>query len=389
MAVSPNRNPVWPKDLSALTFGIHKNRKKESLAPGQRGAGANTEPAAAANGSSTDAADDKVDLVIWNYKDSRLQSEQMVQENQDKTFSFLSEYRVSDKRFIRLADDNLRDVTIQPEQKFAVGRSIASYELDSHLDGQGYADIYAVDVTTGNRTLAVKKSRWTYPASPDGTRFAYYSNGQYWTYDMTNGKATNITAGVPTSFINTEDDHNLDRPPVPMMGWASDSKSVLLSDNWDVWQVPVTGAGKAVNLTGDGKKEKIRYRRPFVLDADQKGYDLSRTLYLDAYGEWTKKNGIAMIEPGKPGARRIMWEDASYGTLMKARKGDVFLYTRQTFQEPPDYYVSDASISERTEDHRPRCAAGAVHVDQRNDSCRLRQRQRRQASGSSAPAGKL
>lgn len=334
MTVSPNRTPVWTKDLSGILFGIHQPKKKDARPADTTANGPND----------TASSDDKVDLVIWNYKDPRLQSQQQVQENQDKNFSFLAEYRPAEKKFIRLADDNIRDVTAAPENKWAVGRSIKPYELMSNLDGKNFADIYAINLTTGERKLAVKQSRWTYGASPTGTHFAYYTDGQYWVYDMTTGQATNITKTVPTSFIDTEDDHNIDRPPVPFVNWARDGKSVILSDNWDLWQVPIA-AGTAKNLTVNGKKDQIRYRRPSVLDPDQRGVDLTKPVYIDAYGEWTKKDGIAIVEPGKTGVSRVAWEEASYGGLIKARKADVYLYTRQTYKDAPDYYVSDATLT--------------------------------------------
>jgi dienelactone hydrolase len=335
MTVSPNRNPAWTRDLNAVLFGIHKAKKKDP-APADR-------PAATNDRDNRDT-EDKVDLVIWNYKDPRLQSQQQVQENQDKNFSFLAEFRPAEKKFIRLADDTVRDVTPTYDQKWAVGRSIGGYELMSNLDGRNFADVYAINMATGERKLALKQSRWTYGASPTGTHFAYYLDGQYWVYDLTSGQTTNLTKSVPTSFINTEDDHNIDRPPVPFVGWARDGKSVILSDNWDLWQVPISG-GAGTNLTLNGKKEQVRYRRPVVLDPEQRGFDLSGPVYIDVYGEWTKRNGIGVIEPGKPGVKRIMWDEAGYGGLLKARKADVYLYTRQTFRDAPDYYVTDASVS--------------------------------------------
>jgi len=336
MTVSANRNPVWTKDLSGILFGIHKPKKKDAAPTDrdQRETSTNDAP-----------ADDKVDLVIWNYKDARLQSEQQVEENRDKNFSFLAEYRPAEKKFLRLADDSVRDVTsAAPEDRWAVGRAVVSYELMTHLDGRRFADIYAINLETGERKLAVKQSRWTYPASPAGMHFAYYADSNYWIFDMSTGQTTNITKGVPASFIDTEDDHNVDRPPTSFVGWARDSKSVIVSDNWDLWQIPIAGGG-ARNLTVNGKKEQIRYRRPVNLDPEQRGIDLSKPVYIDAYSEWTKKDGIAVIEPGKSGARRIMWDEASYGGLIKAKKAEVYLYTRQTFKDPPDYYVTDASIT--------------------------------------------
>ena len=40
---------------------------------------------------------------------------------------------------------------------------------------------------------------------------------------------------------------------------------MLLTDAWDIWQVPVEG-GAAVNLTVNGKKDAIRYQRRFALE---------------------------------------------------------------------------------------------------------------------------
>ena len=56
-----------------------------------------------------------------------------------------------------------------------------------------------------------------------------------------------------------------------------------------------------MNLTVNGKKDKIRYRSRYRLDPDEKGIDLAQPIYVRAYGEWTKKSGIGVIEPGKPG----------------------------------------------------------------------------------------
>jgi hypothetical protein len=69
------------------------------------------------------ASDDELPtLVIWHGKgDPRLQSQQQVEEPRDKTFSELAEYRVADKKFIRLADEQLRDVQLTPRDRFAHG----------------------------------------------------------------------------------------------------------------------------------------------------------------------------------------------------------------------------------------------------------------------------
>jgi len=331
MSVSPNRSPSWTKDLGGLLFGIYTPKKKEKP-EGEKG------EAAAGD------ADEKVDLVLWHWKDKRLQSQQQVQEGQDKNYSYLAIYRPAEKKFFRLADDSLRQVTPAPEHKYAIGRNEDPYELMSRLDGRSFADISVIDLQTGQRKLALTKARWTMGASPTGTHFVYYDDGQYYSYDMASGQSVNLTKSVPTSFVDAENDVNIVKPPTPFVGWAKDGRFVLLSDNWDIWQVPV-GGGPATNLTVNGRTEQIRYRRPTILDPEQRGFDLSKPLYLDVYSEWTKKDGIGIIEPGKPGVKRLMWDEAVYGGVTKAKKAEVYLYTRQTYKDPPDYYVSDATLT--------------------------------------------
>ena len=40
--------------------------------------------------------------------------------------------------------------------------------------------------------------------------------------------------------------------------------------------------------------------------------DLSKPLHIATYGEWTKKEGLSRIEPNKPGAKPVFFEDARF-----------------------------------------------------------------------------
>jgi len=336
------RNPTWNEDLSAITFGIHEATPKKSKdaapAEGEAKEGATPAPRAAAA-----PEPDKPDLVIWHWKDSRLQSMQQVQENADKNFSYLCSWRPADKKFVRLADASLKQVSLAPYQKFALGIDIRDYELEANLDGRRYQDVYWVDPSTGERHAALKKARWAMGASPDGTQILHYADGVFYAYDVSTGKSTDLTSKIPTVFWNEDNDEPVVKPPEPAIGWAKDSSAVLLSDGWDIWRVPVHG-GSAVNLTVNGRKDKIRYRRRFRLDPEERGIDLAASIYISAYGEWTKKAGIGVIPPDKPGVQMLQWGDAAYSQLLKAKKADTYLYTRETTQDYPDYYAAGPQL---------------------------------------------
>jgi dipeptidyl aminopeptidase/acylaminoacyl peptidase len=349
--ISPNRSPRFTEDLQGLLFGIHTPKPKRADADkpsdaregeggGQRAEAGAQRPEAAQN-----RDDEKPDLVLWHWKDERLQSQQEVQENRDKSFSYFATYRIQERKFIRLADDALRDVHALPKDRWGFGTDEREYDLMEGLDGRRYQDIYTVDLTTGQRKLAAKKIRWSYPASPDGNKFLYYDDGHYFVYDIPAGKATNVTRHMPVSFVNVEDDHNNLKPPVPPMGWSRDSASVLLTDAWDVWKVPVSG-GAAANLTVSGRSESVRYRRRFQLDPDEKGIDLTAPLFLASYAEWTKKGGVVRVDAGQTGVKTLVGGDVSFARLLKAKKAEVFVYTRESSREYPDLYVADALLRE-------------------------------------------
>ncbi len=226
--------------------------------------------------------------------------------------------------------------------QFAIGNDVREYELSGNLDGRNYQDVYVVNLKTGERKLALKKARWVNQATTDGTKFLYYEDGHFLVYDMASGQSTNITKLVPTSFINTEDDHNVVKPPRQAMGWTKAGDAVLLSDGWDIWKVAATG-GTGTNLTVNGKKDGIRYRAIQRTDPEERGWDLSVPRYVNMFGEFTKKGGFGRLEPGKPGVQPLLWDDAAFG-MQKARKADVYLYTKSTPNAPQDYYLTDASL---------------------------------------------
>jgi dipeptidyl aminopeptidase/acylaminoacyl peptidase len=347
MNISLNRAPEWTDDMGGILFGITPVKKKDGADKADDEKAKPEDPKAASMAAMKKGdEEDKPDMVIWHYKDKRLQAQQQVEEGRDKIFSYLSIYRVADRKFIRLADDNVRQVTPAPKHNWAIGTDTSEYELMSNLEGKRYQDIYAIDVKTGARKLAVKKSRNYFGASPDGTHFLYYDDGNFFTYDLASGQSYNITQGVPAVFYNTEDDHNVVKPAQFPIGWSKNGVSVLLSDGWDIWNVPVHG-GQATNLTVNGKKEGIRYQR-YRLDPDEKGIDLSKPVYLGSYGEWTKKAGIARIDNGKPGATVLAWDDAAYNSLIKAKNAEKYFYTRETSDTYPDFYLADNALKGAT-----------------------------------------
>jgi dipeptidyl aminopeptidase/acylaminoacyl peptidase len=380
MTISGNSAPYWSDDLATIFFGINsleavkkemednakKDTSKTALKADLDKIKADTsihsiddlkKALAKIDKPATKAVDkkdiDKPDMIIWNWQDRRLQSNQQVTEKMDKNFSFSAMYNVQSKKFRQLSDSAMLSVRIMPKQLFAIGTSDTAYLLDRNLDGQNYADLYTIDLSSGTKTLF--KEKFYFPGytsipspSPDGKKFVYGADGNYYVYDLESKKNQNITANVPTSFVDTEDDHNVSKPLTGITGWSSDSRYILINDLWDIWQVNADGSG-AVNLTQNGSRDKIRYQSRYNIYPDDKGIDLKKPQYFDIYGEWTKKSGIVVLEPGKkglnPGANRLVWDDAAYGNFGKTLHSDVYYYSKETFNTAPEYFVANNKMA--------------------------------------------
>jgi dipeptidyl aminopeptidase/acylaminoacyl peptidase len=345
MTVSGNRTPRWSDDLSRLFFGIAALKpEKKRAAPGS-----------AADSAKKDGDTIKPDMIIWNGRDSRLQSRQQVEETQDKEFSWYGMLDVAGNHFIRLNDSTQRSLTLLPKTHYALVEDRSAYELDNNLDGQTYEDIYIVDLATGRGRKWMAKFYLPSFASgprpsPDGKKLVYGLDGNYYVYDIPSDRSVNITDKIPASFVNTEDDHNVQKPLTPVLGWSSDSKYLLIHDLWDIWEISASGEGAnggggAVNLTRNGRNEHIRYQFRYVLDPEEKekGIDITQPLYISMYGEWTKKSGIGRIGSGKgvwqAGVESLVWEDSGIGSLSKAKHAAVYAFSREDFSKPTEFFV--------------------------------------------------
>ena len=286
--------------------------------------------------------DEKPDVIIWHWQDSRLQSVQKNRESSDKNFSYLSLFHVRENKFIQIADNDLRTINIAPKQKYGIGLVNNEYELWGSLSGQNFADVYTIDFTTGERKKVLEKHMIMggLSPSPDGNNFVFYSEGQYFVCDFSSNITTPLTANIPSSFVNIDSDRNIPFPPTPFIGWTSDSKDLLIRDNWNIWKI--SGDGKKYeNLTIDGARNGIRYQNRFRMDADEEGIDLKQPIFVRVFDESNKESGFARIDRNKKGATHLLKEAAVYNNLIKARNRDIYFFTKETVASPPDYYYSD------------------------------------------------
>ncbi|HVH38458.1 MAG TPA: hypothetical protein VM764_00405, partial [Gemmatimonadaceae bacterium] len=285
LVVSADRAPQWNDAQGAIYFGLRAPRKsvpRSEAAPVSGGAGAPA-PGAGAGGQVAPAKQDEEtpSLILWHWKDPRLQSQQQVQENADKSFNYLAVWHLAGagaQKVVQLADDDVRAVTVGYGDRWALGADFAPYQRQASVDGRTLRDLYAIDARSGERALIAKGiqnpgGQFGALISPDGARAAWYDDGHWNVYEFASKTSRRITDGIATAFWDEEDDHNVVKPPAGApFGWSRDSRHVFLRDGWDIWRVPVSlTGGNAVNVTADGKSRKVRYQQRVGANPKERG----------------------------------------------------------------------------------------------------------------------
>ena len=311
------------------------------------------------------STDEVADVDVWNTSDERIQSMQMIRVEQDRNFTYRSAFDVAAGRFIRLADETMRDIDIAITGKWAVGRDNRGYVKDY---GRPEADVYRVNTATGERTLMFKKllNPNGLGISPTGKEFVFWKDSKINVYDLDTAAAKVLGGSATVSFVDMEDDHPGPKPSYGLAGYSKDGKGVIAQHRYDLWYLPFDGSA-ARNLTnGHGTKNETRLRvvRPIPLDpmteygpggaaAERQFIDLQKPVTLSAYGEWTKKSGFYELANGQ--LREVVYEDASFSTPVRALKADTYVFTRQTFSEFPDLRISgpDFKTAKKVTDANP------------------------------------
>lgn len=310
----------WSADGQRLLLGL---KAQEAEPP------ASTEPQA--------------NVDVWHWKDTEPQSVQIIRLNQDRRATLAAVVDLASGSIRQLADDGMRTITANDDLTWAIGRLDAPYRGQISWGGSK-ADIYRVSLATGERALVEPGLSRTMGFSPDGKWFLYLKGGRVYSYEVATAKKTVIDGG--RSFVDAEDDHDYEKPVYGVAGFTADGKSAILYDRFDLWSLPLTG-GQPVNLTkGEGAKQEIVFRYTRLVPpgsgggAASQAIDLTKPITLAATGEYTKKRGYFELAPGAA-PKPLVWADRNIGAPILARTADRMVYTQSTFNQYPNYWLSD------------------------------------------------
>ena len=285
------------------------------------------------------------DVDIWHVGDERIQSIQESRANADRNRTHTGAIHIEgggELRFVQLADETMETIQISEDGYSAVGADDREYRSDWRPN---YQDLYLVEVETGERTLILEQQLRTLGFDPSGKHFLYWKDRDIWSYDLEAQQHRNLSAGAPVNFEDELFDRLGEKPSYGIAGWTTDGDAIVMHRH-DLYRVSLA-SDATENLTqGFGQENETRFR---VIDTnpDEDEFDLSKPLYLSAYGEWTKKAGFYRLDGGD--LEELVFDDARYGTLTKAEDTDVAIFTRQDFETFPDLWLSDLDHESRVQ----------------------------------------
>ncbi|MFC1545332.1 S9 family peptidase [Gemmatimonadota bacterium] len=342
MGVVDMRSINWSDDGTALFFGIKEweATPEEAEEPEEReGDDESTDGEKESDGV------EPANVEIWHASDVSIWPEQKLRASRNRQENFLAVWHIDAGRFVQLGNDLTEEVNRIEGDNLAIGIDESPYEQEA-MFGPVFRDIYVIDVTSGERTRIKSKVEYFFGAGPAGQYLLYLEEDHYYTYNLESGTHTNITRDVPTVFVNLKDDRTVvQKPPFRYAGWTEDDRSILLYDEFDIWEVRSDGS-RYLQLT-TGSEESIRHRYQ-QLDREEEFIDLSQPMYLTLYGEWTKKSGFGLKNRQRP-VEQLLYLDMNVQRLVKARDADVYSWTVRNYDDSPDLFIGGPEIADGTQ----------------------------------------
>lgn len=285
----------------------------------------------------------KRELDIWHWDDPLINPDQKKSWTEIRDRTYLAVYHIDPAKLVPLAGKDMRTVEIPDNPRYALGLADLPYLKEITWDGN-YSDVYLVDLTTGASKKIVTRFDGRPSLSPEGRFVVYYNDKNWYLYDVKNGMTKNLTEKMGVAFFQEEHDTPNAPPGYGLGGWVEADSAILIYDQYDIWKFP-TGAGEPVNLTaGEGRKTGLTFR-VLRTDPEAKALKINQQLLLSAYHNKKKYQGFYAGRVNAPGVERRLEDKKRFTFKAWAKQTDAVLFTRESYEEYPDLWVSSSDFS--------------------------------------------
>ncbi|MFP4624438.1 MAG: S9 family peptidase [Gemmatimonadota bacterium] len=295
--------------------------------------------------------EEEVELDVWHWQDPYIQPMQLLQAARERRRTYQAVVQLDRRdRVVQLATEALPSVQVGDEgnARFALAETSRPYRTLVGVKSPGYADLWIIDVRTGERRRIVQERQLVRAhLSPGGEYVAWYDAGdRHWHAVEADGdRPVNLTAAIPYPIWDELDDHPMPPYPYGTAGWTEGDDELLVYDRFDIWAVDPDGRAEPRRITDGYGRDRELELRYVELDRDRRAIDPSAPLLLSAFHVPTKQAGFYRHRvTGSAAPERLVFAPKHFGRPVKAENADALLYTREDVAEFPDLWVADASF---------------------------------------------
>ncbi|MRR19640.1 S9 family peptidase [bacterium] len=293
--------------------------------------------------------EDRAVVDVWHWAEGRLHTAQINSKAGDMKKYYMAVYHADLKKAVQLATEERPDIQLpdRGDGRKAAAFSTLPYDLESMWRGSTGADVWLVDMLTGEALKIKEKLRARMRFSPAGKYLYWYhgADSSWYSWDIAAGREVRLTR-PETIAVHDELNDVPDLPgSYPPAGWLKDDRAFLVSDMYDIWSLDPSAGRAPVNITGNGRSEGITYR---LLDLDQENdfIDPGELQYLVGADKVTRGEAFYSLDIRKKETpSRLYGGDFSLGTPIKAKKSNAVIFTKENFGLFPDYLLSDLSFT--------------------------------------------
>jgi hypothetical protein len=221
--------------------------------------------------------------------------------------------------------------------------------------------------------------------SPGGSYVVYFDLKDacnYYSIDVQTGKRVIISKGIPAWTLGWQNDYGdgqkYPQQEVGVSAWLPNDAGVLVYDNYDIWQLDLSGKNPPVNITnGYGRRNQLIFSIVRTGESGQSGYShiptvsLKTSLLLKSFNRSSKQYGVYKkvlgtgIDPERlysgdfelslvPISDSNVPGDVPEARSVKAMGAQKWIVKRESASEAPSYFLtSDFKTYQRLTNIQP------------------------------------
>lgn len=292
----------------------------------------------------TQLAENRPNVQVWSWDEPVQYTVQNYNKEKDLKKSYQAVYNLGNGSIFQLANEELPNIQLGNEGDAALALLSTSrpYSLSSMWEARTRSDYYTVSLDNGERKQIAKADYGRFRLSPQG-KYAYWygeTDSCWYTIALAEGKRYRLT--TPESFPAWDEENDVPNHPYAhgAAGWTANDQNLLIYDRYDIWKFDPTAATSPINLTVNGRKEKLSYRLE-QLDKEARFIDLGKPQLLKGFNETTKGYGFYNARLSAPAVpKTLLAGNYMLRSINKAKNTDDVIYTMETFQQYPDIHYS-------------------------------------------------